>query len=237
MRRRVPRGRCSCPSFLLQVHEVTNDDFAAFVAATGYVTAAERAEGSARFVTSATPGEPASWWRLDPGATWRSPEGEPSDLRGKGRHPVVHVTLEDARAYAAWAGARLPYEVEWEYAATRGLVEPTDPLSGARGPTGRARANVWTGPFPAFDTAEDGYAGTAPVGCFVPSRIGTYDLIGNVWEWTETRFGRAPDRYVIKGGSFLCSDHYCRRYRAAARQGVESGFRSAHTGFRIAKDL
>ncbi|MEO0322916.1 MAG: SUMF1/EgtB/PvdO family nonheme iron enzyme, partial [Myxococcota bacterium] len=162
-------------SFLLQINEVTNDDFAAFVAATGYVTDAEKGEGSARFVATATPGDAASWWRLDPGATWRTPEGAESDLRGKGRHPVVHVTLRDARAYAAWAGGRLPNEAEWEIAASRGLLDPREPESGARGPHGEFRANVWTGPFPTFDTAEDGHAGSAPVGSFAASRIATYD--------------------------------------------------------------
>jgi len=221
--------------FLIQVHEVTNDQFAAFVAATGYVTAAEQGRGSAAFVQTDTPDDLASWWRLDPGATWRTPEGKGSGLEGKGRYPVVHVTLEDARAFAKWAGGRLPSEVEWEYAASLGLFDPDDPESGVRGPDGEPRANIWNGPFPTVNTRKDGFAGVAPVGCFPPSRLGTHDMIGNVWEWTESPFGRTADRFTIKGGSYLCGETYCRRYRPAARGHLEAELSTAHVGFRIVK--
>jgi formylglycine-generating enzyme required for sulfatase activity len=224
-------------SFLLQSHEVTNDQFAAFVDSTGYVTDAEKGGGSARFVETTTPQSLMSWWRLDEGATWRTPNGVGSDLIGKGRHPVVHVTLGDARAYAAWAGGRLPNEVEWEYAATLGLFDPDDPESGVRGPDGEPRANTWDGQFPTVNTVEDGFVGTAPVGCFPASRINAYDMIGNVWEWTETPFDRGAARFTIKGGSYLCGSQHCRRYRAAARQGIETNFSTAHVGFRIVKDI
>ncbi len=223
--------------FLLQVHEVTNDQFAAFVADTGYVTDAEKSGGSAQFVETTTPQDLMSWWRLDEGATWKTPDGAESDLAGRGRHPVVHVTLRDARAYAAWAGGRLPNEVEWEYAATLGLFEPEDPESGVRGPDGEVRANTWDGQFPTLNTAEDGFVGTAPVGCFRKSRINAYDMIGNVWEWTETAFDRGAIRFTIKGGSYLCGRDHCRRYRAAARQGIETDFSTAHVGFRIVKSV
>lgn len=113
--------------FRLQLHEVTNSQFADFVADTGYVTEAERNGGSAQFNESDTPEVFLSWWSLDEGATWRTPDGAGSDLKGRDLHPVVHVTLNDARAYAAWAGRRLPTEVEWEYAASRGLFDPMDP--------------------------------------------------------------------------------------------------------------
>jgi len=226
--------------FRIQAHEVTNDQFAAFAAATGYVAEAEQNGGSARFVQSETPGDLASWWRLDAGATWKTPQGRASNLAGKGRHPVVHVTLNDARAYATWAGGRIPNEIEWEYAASLGLFDTGDPLSGVRGPKGEARANIWQGAFPLVDTGEDGFAGTAPVGCFPKSLIGAYDMIGNAWEWTESSFGAggsgAP-RFTIKGGSYLCSRDYCRRYRTAARQGLEYDFSTAHVGFRIVKDV
>lgn len=222
--------------FRIQATEVTNDQFAAFVADTGYVTEAEKARGSAQFVNHDVTADPLSWWRLDPGATWRTPAGAASNLDGRGDHPVAHVTLNDARAYAAWAGGRIPTEVEWEYAASSGLLEPADPHSAIQGPLGQARANVWTGSFPLLDTGEDGFAGVAPVGCYAPSLIGTYDMIGNVWEWTESRFGRG-DHFTIKGGSYLCSQDYCRRYRAAARQGLEANFSAAHVGFRIVKDV
>ena len=222
--------------FLLQVNEVTNDEFARFVAFTGYVTEAERNHGSAQFVKTGNPSDLLSWWSLDPNATWRSPDGQGSDLAAKGRLPVVHVTLNDARAYARWAGGRLPNEVEWEYAASLGLADPDNPLSGAVGPKGEALANIWNGIFPAINTGEDGYTGLAPVGCFPANRIGAYDMIGNVWEWTETPFGDGSLQFTIKGGSFLCSDSYCRRYRAAARESLEPDFSTAHTGFRLVKD-
>ncbi len=223
--------------FLIQVNEVTNDQFAAFVASTGYVTEAEKGGGSAQFVETDTPENPMSWWRLDQGATWRTPHGDGSSLMGKGRHPVVHVTLSDARAYADWVGGRIPNEVEWEYAASLGLFDPDDPESGVRGPDGEPRANIWDGAFPTINSEEDGFSGTAPVGCFEENLIGAYDMIGNVWEWTESRFGRGRPQFTIKGGSYLCGDNYCRRYRPAARQGYEPDFSSAHIGFRIVKDL
>ncbi len=219
--------------FQLQVHEVTNSQFAAFVAATGYVTEAERNGGSARFEGSDTPEVFLSWWSLDPSTTWRRPEGAGSDLEGRALHPVVHVTLNDARAYADWAGGRLPTEVEWEYAASLGLFDPADPLSGMRAEDGALRANIWTGVFPVIDTRRDGFAGTAPVGCFEPGLTGAYDMIGNVWEWTTTPFAPGVPKVTIKGGSYLCSEDYCRRYRAAARESLEQDFSTAHIGFRI----
>jgi sulfatase modifying factor 1 len=223
--------------FRIQVNEVTNDEFAAFVRATGYVTEAERRGGSALFVETPTPWDDLSWWRLDAATTWRSPIGAGSDLAGKGRLPVVHVTLNDARAYADWAGARLPSEVEWEYAASLGLTDPDDPLSGAFGLNGAPRANVWNGLFPVINTMEDGFRGPAPVGCYAASRIGTHDMIGNVWEWTETGYGDGQPQFTIKGGSYLCSDSYCRRFRAAARQGQDADFSTAHIGIRLVRDV
>lgn len=222
--------------FRLQAHEVTNSQFAAFVEATGYVTEAERKGGSAQFSKSDTPEVFLSWWSIDRGATWRSPEGAGSTLEGLALHPVVHVTLNDARAYAQWAGGRLPTEVEWEYAASLGLFDPQDPESGARRPDGTLRANIWTGTFPVMNSRRDGYEKTAPVGCFEPGLTGAYDMIGNVWEWTETPFAPAVPRFTIKGGSYLCSEDYCRRYRVAARESLERDFSTAHIGFRIVMD-
>lgn len=221
--------------FRLQVHEVTNSQFAAFVNATGYVTDAERHGGSGQFRESNTPEIPLSWWSIDPGATWRTPAGASSSLKGRSLHPVVHVTLNDARAYASWAGGRIPTEIEWEYAASLGLFDTTEPESGVRRTDGSLRANVWTGLFPVMNSRRDGYAGTAPVGCFEPALTGTYDMIGNVWEWTETPFGTGTPRFTIKGGSYLCSEDYCRRYRVAARESLEVDFSTAHIGFRIVR--
>lgn len=231
-----PPQRVFVSPFRLQIHEVTNGQFAAFIAATGYVTEAERNGGSALFQETATPEILMSWWRLDRGASWKTPAGVGSDLDGLSLHPVVHVSLNDARAYAKWAGGRLPTEVEWEYAASLGLFDANDPLSGMRAPNGEARANVWTGVFPLADSGEDGFAGLAPVGCFDPGLTGAYDMIGNVWEWTETPFASGAPRFTIKGGSFLCSDNYCRRYRVAARDSLELDFSSSHVGFRIVRD-
>jgi formylglycine-generating enzyme required for sulfatase activity len=219
--------------FRLQVHEVTNSQFAAFVAATGYVTDAERGGGSGQFRESNTPEIAMSWWSIDASASWRSPGGAATPGGERSLHPVVHVTLNDARAYAKWTGGRIPTEVEWEYAASLGLFDPTAPESGVRRSDGALRANIWTGLFPVLNSRQDGYVRTAPVGCFDPGRTGAYDMIGNVWEWTETPFGAGAPRFTIKGGSYLCSENYCQRYRAAARQSLEMDFSTAHIGFRI----
>lgn len=223
--------------FLLQIHEVTNSQFAAFVDDTGYVTDAEKMDGSALFVNTETPWLASSWWKMDKGATWKTPYGIGSDLAGRELYPVVHVTLNDARAYAEWAGGRIPNETEWEYAASLGLFDPADPESGVRSTDGTPRANVWNGTFPVSNTEEDGFSGLAPIGCYEKSLVGAYDMIGNVWEWTESRFGNAKPLFTIKGGSYLCGSNFCRRYRAAARQGMEQDLSTAHIGFRIVKDI
>jgi sulfatase modifying factor 1 len=232
-----PPKRVFVSSFRLLAHEVTNSEFAAFVKATGYVTEAERKHGSARFTKTATPAAFLSWWKIDPAATWRTPNGARSTLDGLSLHPVVHVTLNDARAYAAWAGGRIPTEVEWEYAASLAQFDSDDPESGVRSPGGQARANIWTGNFPVSDLGRDGFAGIAPVGSFPAGRTGAHDMIGNVWEWTETLFTPALPRFTIKGGSYLCSEDHCRRYRVAARQSVEQDFSAGHIGFRVVQDV
>lgn len=228
--------------FRMLAHEVTNAEFARFAGATGYVTDAERsaaaggpAAGSAVFLMPADRPGPADTWKLVAGATWRAPEGPGSDLEGRALHPVVHVSLADARAYAAWAGGRLPSEEEWEYAAAIGLPDPDNSASGAYSAAGQPVANTWQGFFPLADSATDGFSGRAPTGCFPPSRVGLYDMIGNVWEWTESPFDEVSN--TIKGGSYLCADNFCRRYRPAARHPQERDFSASHIGFRIIKDL
>lgn len=232
-----PPSEALVSGFQLKTREVTNAEFDVFVRATGYVTQAEKSGGSAVFDAARASTAPMSWWRLEPTATWRSPSGAGSDWRSRAHHPVVHVTRADARAYAAWAGGRLPQEVEFEYAARRGLADPERSESGAFGEAGEHRANVFTGTFPNNNTATDGFAGTAPVGSFPADRLGAYDLIGNVWEWTDTPYVANPARATIKGGSHLCAEGHCRRYRPEARQGVEPDFSAAHLGFRIVRDL
>ena len=239
------------PSFLMQVNEVTNLEFDRFVSETGYLTDAERSassgrldSGSAVFVSPiATPGDGSTkvnesrdaGWILSKEATWRTPEGAGSSLEGRTLNPVVHVSLNDARAYAEWADARLPSELEWQHAASLGLFDQEDDTSGAYSSDGKPRANTWQGVFPLFNTNEDGFRDHAPVGCFDENEIGVYDIIGNVWEWTETPVDSKS--FVIKGGSFLCADNFCRRYRPAARESQESDFSTNHIGIRLVRDL
>jgi formylglycine-generating enzyme required for sulfatase activity len=165
----------------------------------------------------------------------RSPKGPNSSLEGLEQHPVVHVTLNDAKAYAEWAGGRLPTEIQWEYAANLGLPLPNDQDSGAYDEIGRPIANTWQGIFPIFNSLDDGFLETSPVGCFPMDQNGTFDLIGNVWEWTNT--SADPGTRVIKGGSFLCANNFCKRYKPIARQFHETDFSTNHLGFRLVKTI
>jgi formylglycine-generating enzyme required for sulfatase activity len=237
---------------------VTNDAFARFVDVTGHRTDAERYGWSFVFGgllpddfpdTRGVVGTP--WWRQVEGACWRAPEGPGSGLDGRGDHPVVHVSWNDAVAYAAWAGGRLPSEAEWERAA-RGGSDATFPWGDELEPGGRHLANVFQGQFPAVDTRADGWAGTSPVGAFPPNAYGLVDVIGNVWEWTADRFavarfadlGEGPvtdprgpaegEQRVLKGGSYLCHASYCRRYRPAARMASTPDSSTGNIGFRCA---
>ena len=227
-------------AFSMQVHEVTNAQFERFVAATGYVTDAERsaassdpAGGSALFQMPESGG--AGGWMLKRGATWKTPGGPGTGIARHMNDPVVHVSLSDAKAYAVWAGGRLPTEEEWEHAAAAGLADPANRLSGAMDKDGKPIANFWQGIFPVKNDVQDGFAGAAPVGCFPASKLGLYDMIGNVWEWTDTPYATGSN--TIKGGSYLCAENFCQRYRSAARQGQEVDFSSNHIGFRIVKDV
>lgn len=247
-----PPHEVTVKAFSIDRTEVTNAQFAEFVDATGYVTIAERAPDPALYPgvpadqlkpaaivfagsDQVGAGDPADWWRIVEGASWRHPEGPGSDIKDRMHHPVVQVGHEDALAYAKWRGRDLPTEAEWEYAARADIANARFEWGDNAAERNR-RANTWQGVFPAVDTGEDGYkARTAPVGCFPPSAFGLHDMSGNVWEWTSDVFGDADTpvrQHMIKGGSFLCADNYCLRYRPAARQGGPTDTGSSHIGFR-----
>lgn len=233
-----PPREVDVAGFWMATREVTNAEFAAFVTATGYRTLAERnppalegappemlLPGSAVF-TAPDANDPR-WWRWVPGANWRNPSGPGSSIEGRTREPVVQIAYDDALAYARWAGKSLPSEEQWELAAATGGANRREPVSADGTPT----ANYWQGVFPARNLALDGFRGRAPTGCFPGDRHGIHDLIGNVWEWTESE--RSAETNVIKGGSFLCASNYCARYRPAARQFQERGLGTDHIGFRL----
>ncbi|GGB20747.1 protein kinase [Sphingomonas metalli] len=220
-------------AFRIDAHEVTNRQFAAFVAATGYRTRAEREGASAMFVAPTEPvalDDASQWWRFVKGADWRHPRGPASDLAARWDEPVVHVDRADAAAYARWAGGSLPTLEQWEHAARGRQREMREPSHWAFDDVGKPRANVWEGVFPIKDTAEDGYPGLAPVGCFAPNEWGIFDMVGNVWEWV------AGDEAVglVKGGSYLCATNYCANFRPAAFQAQEQDLPTSHIGFRVA---
>ena len=262
---------------------VTNAEFARFVEETGHRTVAEIAPDAADFpgadpallvpgsqVFSQTRGpvhlgDWTQWWRWQPDAQWRAPQGPGSSWEEIADHPVVHVGWEDATAYARWAGKDLPTEAEWEHAARGGLTGRDYGWDAAYAdelaPGGAVLADTWQGPFPWRSDDPDGHHRTAPVGSYPANGHGLQDMIGNVWEWTSSRWtdthhaaGEAvpaaataspccggsvrlaeTDRFVTKGGSHLCSPHYCQRYRPAARQGHGVNDTTSHVGFRCVR--
>jgi sulfatase modifying factor 1 len=238
---------------------VTNEVFARFLGATGYVTEAERFGWSfvfwahipkdrfRRLVEDTVAAAP--WWCKVSGVAWNTPEGPGSNLEGRANHPVVQVSWNDAQAFCAWSGQRLPTEAEWEYAARGGLAQKIHPWGDKLRPDGRHRLNIWQGEFPANDTGDDGYTGTCPVDAFPPNDFGLYSVTGNTWEWCADWFDPAfhitasrdnpqgpptGSARVMKGGSFLCHRSYCNRYRVAARSSNTPDSAASNIGFRCA---
>jgi formylglycine-generating enzyme required for sulfatase activity len=279
----APVHTVAVDGFWIDRCQVTNRQFAAFVADTGYATVAERpldpdafpgapaenlVPGSLVFTPTAGPVDLRHlnlWWTWTPGASWRNPEGPASSTKGREDHPAVHVAYEDAERYASWAGKALPTEAEWEHAARGGLDSATFVWGDEPEPPSERLANYWHGDFPW--RAHAGYGTTTPVGSFPPNGYGLHDMAGNVWDWTadwyaagrpeqaekpccvpqNPRGGTVEESYdpaqpqfrvprkVVKGGSFLCADTYCLRYRPAARrpQMVDTGM--SHIGFRCVR--
>lgn len=285
-----PAHRVHVDGFWMDEHEVTNAQFQEFIAATGYVTTAERAPdweelkkalppgtpkppeerlvpGSMVFTPPSEPvpiDDPQRWWRWTPGACWKHPEGPGSDLTGRENHPVVHVSWDDAVAYARWAGKRLPTEAEWEFAARGGLAGKRFTWGDDPPTNHRPLANIWQGIFPHLNTRADGWERTAPVKSFAPNSYGLYDMAGNVWEWCSDWYRadeyarRGGDRVirnprgpshswsprepyaalrVTRGGSFLCHVSYCESYRPAARRGTAQDTGMSHIGFRCVRSV
>lgn len=284
-----PQHKVKVSSFWMDETEVTNAQFKKFVAATGYVTTAEikpdweeikkqlppntpkpdesvLVAASLVFVPTKTPvslNDASQWWSWTKGANWKHPQGPNSNIKGKENLPVVHISWDDANAYAKWCGKRLPTEAEWEFAARGGLINTKYSWGNEEPEKGKAKANIWQGKFPYLNTSFDKFKGVAPVKSFAPNGYKLYDMAGNVWEWcsdwydanyyTDSNSGirkspkGPPTSYdpmeptvpkrVVRGGSFLCNASYCKGYRVTARMKSSPDTGLEHTGFRCVADV
>ncbi len=260
--REGPQVQVTLPTFWIAETTVTNQRFAAFVAATNYRTDAARFGWSYvfdYFIDEKIPAERVPGlqsWRAVPGADWQHPEGPQTTIHTRLDHPVVHVSRNDALAYCRWSNKRLPTEAEWEVAAKGGTSYTRYPWGEEFFKDGQHHCNIWQGNFPTSNTQEDGFANTAPVKTFAPNGYGLYQMIGNVWEWCanpraiplsdfQTISGQTywqkyqscdDQQYAMRGGSFLCHASYCKRYRIAARNGNSAMSTSNNVGFRCVQD-
>ena len=229
--------------FAIKKTTVTNLEFQQFVSATAYITDAEQHGTSFVFegllhhdnLSPAITGTP--WWRDVTQANWKNPLGPDSPLADYDSHPVVHVSRRDVLAFCAWSGTRLPTEAEWEFAARGGLTAQPYPCGERLTPDSQYLCNIWQGEFPTKNTGADGFIGTAPANSYTPNNFGLLNMVGNVWEWVEDRFThlhsprpasnpKGPlngEKFVAKGGSYLCHHSYCLRYRTSSRQALLPG--------------
>nr|WP_199002790.1 formylglycine-generating enzyme family protein [Flavobacterium sp. ASV13] len=281
----APVHRVYVDGYYMDQTEVTNEEYEKFVKATGYITVAEQKPTKEEFPTASeedlitgsvifTPTSSAvnlnnflQWWSYVGGTDWKHPLGPESSIKGKEKYPVVHITYEDAAAYAKWAGKRLPTEAEWEFAARGGKTGNLYAWGNTLKLNGKFQANIYQGHFPIKDgdTGEDGFKGIAPTAQYAPNGYGLYDMAGNVWEWTSdwysvdyyktlsesgttARNPQGPAAYndpndptqikrVHRGGSFLCTDQYCTRYMVGTRGKGEVRSAANHLGFRCVKSI
>lgn len=259
-----PAREVTVDSFFIDKFAVTNAEFLQFVRSTDYTTDAERFGWSFVFTDFVGAADDqyvmqsvadAPWWVAVEGANWFRPAGPSSSIGDEERlkHPVTHVSWNDAEAYAEWAGKRLPTETEWEYAARGGLEGKRYPWGDELRPNDEHRCNIWQGDFPERNTGDDGYLGTAPVTAYDPNGFGLHNTSGNVWEWCGDWFSpdyHTTDAYsrtnptgpsegtarVMRGGSYLCHRSWCNRYRVAARSENTPDSSTGNIGFRCVVD-